>query len=702
DVTERRRAEEERDRFFDLSGDLLCIADFNGYFKRLNPAWSKTLGYDDAELLSKPFSEFIHPDDRESTAAMVEHLAAGGGATNFENRYACKDGSYRWLSWSATPVVGRRTIYGVARDVTESRQAAEALRQADLRAIKEYQHLVGRIAVLAQSLGSAHDLLTVYRALRDFAIASGPCDGIAVTLYDAERQTRTFSYGWTDGVELSLDGLKPIPVGDGYAGETLKTQEVFIRHDYKKSLEGRYTYFVDPKENGRVADSALFAPMAVMGSAIGLVELQSYESNAYAEEHATAMRMAANLAANAIENVRLAQKEREKAEQLRQSQKMEAVGRLAGGVAHDFNNLLTAIMGYSDLSLRKLEEHDPLRHSFEEIRKAADRAASLTRHLLAFSRKQVLQPKVMSLNTTVSEVDQMLRRLIGEDVEVVCVLAPDLGLIKADQSQVEQVLMNLVVNARDAMPGGGKLTVETANVYLDEEYAARHVAARPGYYVQLVVSDTGTGMSEETQARIFEPFFTTKEMGKGTGLGLSTVYGIVKQSAGSVWVYSELGTGTTFKVYLPRVDEEAEEVRAKSRPAELPRGDETILLVEDDEMVRTMTRGILEMSGYRVQEAKLGEEALRLFAERGASVDLLLTDVVMPQMSGKQLRDCLSAVRPDLPVLFMSGYTDEAVVHHGVLSQGAAFLQKPFTPAGLLQKVREVLDEREKVCEVKP
>ena len=379
-------------------------------------------------------------------------------------------------------------------------------------------------------------------------------------------------------------------------------------------------------------------------------------------------------------------------EQLLQSQKMEAVGRLAGGVAHDFNNLLVVINGYSELTMRRLREGDPLRRNVEEIKKAGERAAALTRQLLAFSRKQVLQPKVFNINAVVSEMEKMLRRLIGEDMEFRTALASDLGSIKADPSQIEQVLLNLCVNARDAMPGGGKLTIETSNVYLDEEYASRHVGVGSGDYVMLAVSDTGCGMNDETLAHIFEPFFTTKEMGKGTGLGLSTVYGIVQQSGGSVWVYSEVGRGTTFKVYLPRVGEDAREYRRSASPEESARGTETILLAEDDELVRRLAREVLEMYGYRVLEAANGGAALLICERHAGPIDLLVTDAIMPEMSGRELSERLSSLRPRMKVLYMSGYADTAVVQQGVLDEWANFIQKPFTPDALTRKVREILD----------
>jgi PAS domain S-box-containing protein len=377
-------------------------------------------------------------------------------------------------------------------------------------------------------------------------------------------------------------------------------------------------------------------------------------------------------------------------EQILQSQKMEAVGRLAGGIAHDFNNLLTVITGYGDLLLKgQLDEQ--ARRKAEEVRKAAERAAGLTRQLLAFSRKQILQPKVISLNDVVSDVDKMLRRLIGEDVELVTLLGRGLDKVKADPGQVEQVVMNLAVNARDAMPQGGKLTVETGNVYLDDAYARRHATVTPGRYVMLAVSDTGTGMDEETQRRVFEPFFTTKEVGKGTGLGLSTVYGIVKQSGGHIWVYSEPGHGTTFKVYLPAAGGAGESL-PKEFSTERPRGTETILLVEDEEAVRLLLLNILGAEGYTVLPASNGPDALRLCGGREGPIHLLVTDVVMPGMSGRELAGRVTEECGGVKVLYMSGYTDDAVVRHGVLEEGAAFLQKPFTPEAVLRKVREVLD----------
>lgn len=382
-------------------------------------------------------------------------------------------------------------------------------------------------------------------------------------------------------------------------------------------------------------------------------------------------------------------------EQLRQSQKMEAVGRLAGGVAHDFNNILTVIIGYSELLLhRYLDQKDPQRKDVEQISQAAEQAAALTRQLLAFSRQQVLQSKVLDLNTIVANVEQMLQRLIGEDIELATFFESTLGKVKADPGQIEQVIMNLAVNARDAMPEGGKLTLETANVFLDETYARQHVDLEAGPYVMLAVSDTGTGMSPETQARIFEPFYTTKKQGHGTGLGLATVHGIIKQSDGHIGVYSKLGQGTTFKIYLPRVDEDIDELADQSQvSAKYGQGSETILLVEDEDMVRELAHRVLIKDGYTVLEASHGTEALQVSQQYQGPIHLLLTDLVMPGgTSGRQLAEHLTSLRSEIKVLYISGYTGRAITHHGILKSGTAFLQKPFTPDALTRKVRQVLD----------
>ena len=383
--------------------------------------------------------------------------------------------------------------------------------------------------------------------------------------------------------------------------------------------------------------------------------------------------------------------EQEKAnleEQLRQSQKMEAVGRLAGGVAHDFNNLLTIIKGYSQLVLLGLKEGDPLRENTEEIQRATERATDLIRQLLAFSRRQVMEMKVLDLNVIIQNLEKMLCRILGEDIEMVTHLAGDLGRTKVDPGQIEQVMMNLVINARDAMPSVGKITIETTNVDLNEKYIHTHIGVTPGRYVMLAVSDNGVGMSPEVKAQIFEPFFTTKE--EGTGLGLSTVYGIVKQCGGTIWVYSELGKGTIFKIYLPRAEGPLEEIGEREMSRDLPHGQETVLVVEDYEEVRKLAMRILSKQGYKVLEAANGNDALRLCEERKGPIHLIVTDMVMPGMSGAELTERLMVFHPELKVLYMSGYTDSRIIF---AADDENYIQKPFTVEGLTRKVRNVLNK---------
>lgn len=703
DVTKRVQAEEAlRDsqrRFsqaFNASPQPMSIATLaEGRYIDINESFVSVGGYSRDELLGRTSEDLNIWPNSDERRQLAELLMDRGSVRNMETQLRTKSGDLRVLlsSVEVVEIDNERCLLVASSDITERKCAEQALQEANQRALTDYERLVERIAALGQTLGNARDLTTIFRALRDFAVISVPCNGMVIFLFDQDKETRMPTYCWADDAEFDPKDLLDAPVKGEMTGGAINSESVIIDNQYQHRLRANAKPVgIGDSSEERISQSALTAPMTVMGRTVGCVEIQSYQAGAYGQEHATAMRMAANLAATAVENVNLIDREQAKEEQLRQSQKMEAVGQLAGGVAHDFNNLLTAITGYSELTLRDLDDNSPFRAKITEIRKAGERAASLTRQLLAFSRKQILQPKVLDLNAVIPEMDKMLRRLIGEDIALETVLDSSLGQVKADPGQIEQIIMNLCINARDAMPHGGRLTIETSNVDLEQAYSNQQVVLRPGHYVMMSVSDNGCGMTADTQARIFEPFFTTKELGKGTGLGLSTVYGIVKQSEGSIWVYSEVGSGTTFKIFLPRVDEVAlsENLRQKSRSA--PGGSETVLLVEDEDIVRALSTEILERCGYRVVTAADGQEGLRVCKEFEGRIDLMITDVVMPHMSGRELAEHLARLRPDTRVLYMSGFTDDAIVRHGVLDEGVSFIQKPFSPDSLAIKAREVLD----------
>jgi signal transduction histidine kinase/CheY-like chemotaxis protein len=563
------------------------------------------------------------------------------------------------------------------------------------QALHEARTREGRLESLVEISGELSRMQELDSLLGRIADACGRLvntDWVGFRLVDGDELVVA---GTLDGTRMQV---KPrIKIGESLAGRVASTGRALLLRDPANHPD------LDPEHAATTRRlgyrGLLTVPAKVGDRVVGVLSfLTTREEGFSAEDMAIATAFASH-AAIALENSRLLLESRraydELAEtqgQLEQAQKMDAVGRLAGGVAHDFNNLLTVILGRTDILLHPLKPEDPMRRGIELIQRTAGRAADLTRQLLAFSRKQVLEPVVLDLSAVTTDMKDMLGRLIGEDIALLTTATPGLGRVKADRGQIEQVIMNLAVNARDAMPQGGRLIVETANIDLDDEYVRRHVGARPGPHVMLAVSDTGTGIPHEIRSQIFEPFFTTKEQGKGTGLGLATVYGIVKQSGGYIEVDSEPGQGTTFRVYLPRLDAEPAPVDRSARPAAAAGGTETILLVEDEEGVRELARDILRASGYTVLEARNGPEALLLCERHQGPLDMLLTDVVMPRMSGRELAERLAPLRPDLSVLYMSGYTDDAVIRHSVLGAGTAFLQKPFTPAALVLRVRETLD----------
>jgi len=638
----RRRAEaalrESEDRHRDLiehGRDLICTHDLTGRILSVNRTAAELLGYDQETLLSKNVQEILFSgfqNEFDSYIAALQNTGSAQGTMAIQTR----TGEQRVWDYSntlRTEGVAVPIVRGMAHDVTEQSQAENALRENQAR--------------LAGIVNSAMD-----------AIISADSEQ-RIVLFNAAAE-RILGCPATEAIGQSIDRFIPERFRERHQQHIRDFGETGVTLRSMRSFAELTALRADSEE---FPIEASISQIEVEGKKLFTVILRDITERKQLEE------------------------------QFRQSQKMEAIGRLAGGVAHDFNNMLTAIIGYSQLVKAQLDEESPLRHDIEEIEKAGQRAAGLTAQLLAFSRKQVLQPKVLDLNEVISVVDKMLRRLIGEDIDLVTITRPGMGHVKADPGQIEQILLNLAVNSRDAMPRGGKLTIETRNMDLDEGYASSHADVVPGQYVMLAVSDTGHGLDAETQSHIFEPFFTTKEQGKGTGLGLSTVFGIVKQSGGHIWLYSEPGHGATFKIYFPRIDEPADATAAPTKSVESLYGSENILVVEDDEAVRNVARLALEKYGYTVLEAERGAQALEAFGPLATAIDLVMTDVIMAGMSGPELVVRLQELHPDVKVLYVSGYTEEATIHHGVLTEGIAFLQKPFTPDGLARKIRQLLSE---------
>ncbi len=579
-----------------------------------------------------------------------------------------------------------RFLAAVERELRQSEVRRERERvEAELRMRARQQETVAELGLRALS---QKDLIELVESVMEAVCST--LDVELVGLLEALRGGDTFvlraGRGWMPG----LIGEATITGGhETFVGDTLQHGQVVVEN---VRSSGRYQF--PPFVADHRVTSALSVALHRQDGPTGCVIACTSRRHIFTRDDGLFLQAVSNVLAGALERHTAEQGLLQSQTRLQSVQKMEAIGRLAGGIAHDFNNLVQAIGGYTEILLRRLPEQNPLRRNAEEIKKAGDRAAALTRQLLAFSRQQVLQPTVLDLNTVVSNIDQLLHRLIGEDVELRTQLAHDLGHVRADAAQIEQVLMNLAVNARDAMEDGGTLTIRTSNVDLSRTDQREPFTVVAGPYVLLSVADTGCGMPADVKARAFEPFFTTKEPGRGTGLGLSTVYGIVKQSGGYIWVDSEVGKGTSVRIYLPRV-RVAERTPAESRrftPASTPRGSETLLLVEDEEGVRDLIREWLVGHGYAVLAAGNGVEALDVSSSFSGRIDLLLADVVMPQMGGPALAKRLTALRPETRVIYLSGYADEALGDRQVIENGAAFLQKPFALESLVRKIREVLD----------
>jgi PAS domain S-box-containing protein len=603
----------------------------------ISPEIESMLGFSSADWFSdlELWAKQIHPEDRERVLAEVSEGHDNGNPFRSEYRMLTKEGRVVWVrdeSFLVKEESGQPSlIQGVLWDISEYRLGRERLEKNDTKFLTIFERVAVGIALVD---------------MEGRLIKSNPALQAMLGYREEELRNRIF-----------IEFTHP---GDATADTGL----------YQEVVEGKRDHYQMEKRYIRKDGAVIWGRVTV-----SLVRGQQ-------GERPFTIRMVEDI----TEQKRLESN-------FLQVQKMETVGQLAGGIAHDFSNLLTVIKGYSQLSLSELKEGDPLKRNMEEVQRATERAMDLTRQLLAFSRRQVMDMKVLDLNAIITDLSRMLRCIIGEDIELITVLAEDLGRVKTDPGQIEQVILNLVVNARDAMPNGGTLTIETSNVELDEDYARTHIQVTPNRYIRLSVSDTGCGMTPEVMERIFEPLFTTKGKGKGTGLGLSTVYGIVKQSGGHIWAYSEPGQGSAFKIYLPKVEEEIDRVSQRKETGHVSRGNETVLLVEDDLSVRGLASRILREYGYTILEATDGGEAMRLGHDHlNEKIHLLLTDVVMPQMGGKELLKQFKALHPEIKVLFMSGYTDHAITHHPGFNPGEPFLGKPFSPTALARKVREVLD----------
>ncbi len=639
------RTTEQRFRsIFEQAAAGMVTVRADGSFIQVNPAFCTMLGLTEGELLRKKLTDVTWWEDQDEVDRRFNDVRTGKQRViEMEKRFQRRDGMPVWCHTTAVWQFDgdKRPTYAVVlvQDISERKRAETALEQSQRR----YEALVHSI------------------------------DGV---VWEADPRAFRFSF-----VSKQAERILGFPV------ERWLSQPRFWRNqihpsDLERVLEG-LSRAVDEKRGHEVE-------YRMVGSSGRPVWIRDTVSVVIESGEVTKLR---GLMVDVTERKQAEEALRQSEEQLRQAQKMEAIGRLAGGIAHDFNNLLTAITGYGDFLLRGLGPDHAMHREAREITKAAQRAADLTRQLLAFSRQQVLQPKVIDLNSVVDDMEMMLKRVIGEDVQLITRLGERLGAVRADPGQLQQVILNLIVNARDAMPAGGRITIETAEVDVAPGWTDGQAMLEPGTYVMLVVTDNGAGMDAETKSRLFEPFFTTKEQGKGTGLGLSTVYGIVKQSGGHIWVGSEQGCGTTFRIYLPRVDERPEEAVHKNEvlPDFVP-GTERVLLVEDDDSVRDLAREILEMNGYTVFEARNGVEAFEFCQDGQEKVELIITDLVMPRMGGRDLAQKVGGLLPEMKVVFLSGYTDSVVIRQGLLDPGSFFLQKPFTPAALANKVREVLD----------
>ena len=665
DITDRKKAEDklkndlfQQKAILDNIPDIAWLKDKEGRFIAVNEPFGKSCGYKPEEIVGKTDLDIWPRDLAERYQADDRKVIESGKRKSVEEPLADKEGGIIYIETIRTPIFNDKGgIMGtacIARNINDRKRAEQVLkdREEELATIYDNAPLIMLLVDENWTIRKTNAFTAQFVGTTIGNMVNRRC-GEALRCIHALDNPEGCGFGPScKECALRLTILNTIETGRGHLAEKLNMS------------------FSD-EENVRAATFLISTTkLLIREQPLAIVSMQNITERKQTEQQMLSLQ-----------------------EQLQQSQKMEAIGRLAGGVAHDFNNLLTVISIQSQLALRELQEGNPLREKLKDIEQAADRAANLTRQLLAFSRRQILEMKVINLNFILNDLEKMLRRVIGEHIEVKTLFADNLGLVKVDPGQMEQVLMNLVVNAKDSMPQGGKLFLETANAELDEECARPHVGLFPGAYVVLSVTDTGIGITKEVREHIFDPFFTTKGKGKGTGLGLSTVYGIVKQSGGEIYVYSEVDKGTTFKVYLPRVFEPLEELKKEVPVDKIPQGNETVLVVEDDDSVRKLVLDILRMQGYKVLEAAEAEEALIICEKEKNPIHLILTDIVMPKMNGPQLIERLKQVRRDFKALYMSGYADGTVFHYRLLGKGVTIINKPFTVEKLTRKVREVLDE---------
>jgi two-component system cell cycle sensor histidine kinase/response regulator CckA len=687
DSTQRQQVQEalselqvRYQNLYDNAPDMLCSVDAQtGTIIECNQTFGRVAGYTKDEILGRHIVDVCQPDSVKAAQDVFKSFLRTGAATNAGLQIRKKDATKIDVIVNVSAVRDEHgaILFGrwSLRDITSRKRTQQRV---------QAQHEVTRILAGSNRLAES-----VAEVLRVICQTLGWEMG-AVWLID-QNELYCVDIWLSSGLDaselVSTIRSQRLAPGVGLPGRVWRS----ARPEWISNVTqdpNRAAFSVLPEVPAAVA-----FPILVGNECLGVLEFFSREFRQLDADVVQIIGAVGSQMGQVLRRQRAEQTAREQEEQLRRSQKMDAIGQLAGGVAHDFNNLLTVINGYTDLALGRLVAEDPLRVPLSEVRKAGDRAASLTRQLLAFSSKQVLEPTILDLNVVVNEMHRMLRRVIGEHIELNLLLDPGLGQVRADATQIEQIIVNLAVNARDAMPSGGRLVLETANVTIDgESRSTHHIDHNLGPCVMLAISDSGIGMDRETLSHIFEPFFTTKEKGKGTGLGLAMVFGIVKQSGGRIWVQSEPNRGTTFTIYLPRVWTEPPPETATAAIEKSHCGSETILVAEDETAVRGLAVSVLSSDGYTVLDSHSCAEALRICREHTGPIALLLTDVVMPQLSGRELAAKISVLRPDIRILYMSGYTEDTVILNGMAEPGTAFISKPFSPRGLLSKVREVLD----------